>query len=70
VKLVLYALAPERIILGGSVSRSWEHFSASLEDSLGDFAYPSVVRALKIKVSHQEHVAILGAATLFVNQTG
>lgn len=64
VKTVLYALAPERIVLGGSVAKAWKHFRAPLRDSLGDFAYTSVVKALDFKVSTLKHSAILGAAAL------
>lgn len=64
ISLILYALAPERIILGGSVAKSYKHFRAPLRDGLRSFAYPSVVRALDIIVSRTANAAILGAASL------
>jgi len=64
ISLILYALAPAKIILGGSVSKSWRHFRAPLHEALTTFAYPSVLSALAIEVSHIEHAAILGAAKL------
>jgi glucokinase len=63
-KVILYSLAPEMIILGGSVSGSYRHFEKALRESLGDFAYPSVLKRLKVKVSSRQHIAILGAGTL------
>lgn len=67
VQLILYSLAPQRIVLGGSVSRSFKHFRTALETPLADFAYPSVVRALELKVSRVKHVALLGAASLLLD---
>lgn len=69
-KTVLYALAPEMIVLGGSVSRSYKFYKDSLRDSLKDFLYPSVLRGLKIKTSSVKHVAVLGAATLLRDEAG
>jgi glucokinase len=64
VSVILYALAPRRIILGGSVSRSFPHFREALLAALDGFAYPSVRDALELAVSKVEHGAILGAASL------
>ena len=63
-KVILYALAPEMIVLGGSVSNSYPLYRASLEEGLQDFSYQSVLQRLKVKVSTKKHIAILGAGTL------
>lgn len=63
-KIVLLALAPEMIVLGGSVSQSFQFFEKSLNEGLQDFAYPFLVDNLKIRVSKVKNVAILGAANL------
>ena len=68
VKVILYALAPERIILGGSVARAWKHFRAPLAHSLADFAYPSVRKAFRFRLAQAQHGAILGAAALLDHQ--
>ncbi len=68
IKLILYSLAPEMIVLGGSVSHSYPFFSESLQASLQDFAYPSILRKLRLKTSRVKDVAVLGAATLIENQ--
>src|SRR5262249_1677300 len=68
ISLVLYALAPRRIILGGSVSKSRRHFRGSLREALTTFAYPSVLRALEWRISRIKHAAVLGAATLWLNE--
>ncbi len=67
VKVILYALAPERIVLGGSVSAAYKYFKGPLESALFPFAYPSVLKAVDFKISKIKHVAILGAGTLFLN---
>ena len=64
IKNILYAFAPEMIVMGGAVSQSYSMFKKSLEESLKDFAYPCVRDGLKIKVSKVKNVSILGAAHL------
>ena len=67
VKLIMYALDPEIIILGGSVSRSFAWFKESMLASLSTFPYAKSISNLKIEVSEIENVAILGAAALYHN---
>jgi len=64
IKLILYSLAPEMIVLGGSVSQSLPLFEKSMREALSDFAYPSILQQLKLKTSKLKEVAILGAASL------
>jgi glucokinase len=66
IKAILYMLAPEAIILGGSISKSFPLFKNSLESSLNTFAYQKQIQNLKIEVSNQPGVAILGAASLCI----
>jgi glucokinase len=63
-KVILYALAPEMIILGGSVSQSFSFYEKSLRKNLEDFAYQNLVSKLKIRTSKLKDVAVLGAASL------
>jgi len=65
VKAICYAVDPEIIVLGGSVSISLRFFEASLWKTFGDFAYSLSKERLKIEVSDTENVAILGAAALY-----
>ncbi|MBA4317599.1 MAG: sugar kinase [Flavobacterium sp.] len=64
IKSILYMYAPEAIILGGSISKSYPLFKESLELSLKSFAYQKQIEDLKIETSNHEGVAILGAASL------
>ena len=63
-KSILYMYAPEAIILGGSISKSFSLFKESMELSLQSFAYQKKIEDLKIEASNLEGIAILGAASL------
>ncbi len=64
---ILYALDPEAIILGGSVSRAYPFFKEALWKQLENFAYSPVVNRLAIEVSEDPNIPVLGAAGLFYN---
>ncbi len=62
---ILFALAPEAIIFGGSVSKSYKFFSDSMLEFLDDnFPYRRLFNQLAIEVSENENSGILGAASL------
>jgi glucokinase len=65
VKAICYAVDPEVIVLGGSVSRSYGHFQATLWLVFQSYAYSLAKERLKIEVSETENIAILGAAALY-----
>ena len=64
VTVALYAYDPERIILGGSVSKAFPLFKEALWDELQGFAYQNSLKTLSIDVSEEPQIAILGAAAL------
>lgn len=68
VKAILYMFAPEAIIIGGSISKSFPLFKNSLSFSLKSFAYQEQIKNLKIEVSNKSGVAILGAASLCLQE--
>jgi glucokinase len=63
-KSILYAYDPEIIILGGSVSKSFEFFRDAMYQAMQNFAFSNVLLNLKIEVSDLENSAIFGAAAL------
>lgn len=67
IKSILYAYDPEIIILGGSLTKSYEYFKSTMFEAIQDFAYRNVLTNLKIEVSELEHSAIYGAAALYLN---
>lgn len=68
IQAILYAYDPEMIVLGGSVSKSFDLFKDSMYQSLADgFLFKKTLKSLSIQVSEVNHVAIYGAASLYYN---
>jgi len=65
VKVICYAVDPEIVILGGSVSRSYRFFRDGLRAAFATFAYSLTRERLKIEVSETDNIAVLGAAALY-----
>lgn len=68
IKAILYMFAPEAIILGGSISNSFPLFKKSMELTLESFAYQKQIKELKIELSDLNGIAILGAASLCLQE--
>lgn len=68
VKSILYAYDPDIVVLGGSLTKSYEFFKTSMFNAIQDFAYRNVLQNLKIECSELEHSAIYGAAALYLNK--
>ena len=65
---VLFALAPEAVILGGSVSNSYELFEKGMKDVLEkEFPFQRLYQSLTIKVSDLKNSALLGASSLVLD---
>lgn len=65
VKAVLFAVDPEIIVFGGSVSKAFPFFKDALTDAVRTFPYSITARNIKLAVSKTEHIAVLGAAALY-----
>ncbi|NTV81194.1 MAG: ROK family protein [Candidatus Aminicenantes bacterium] len=70
VKAICYAVDPEIIVLGGSVSRSFRFFRAALWEAFQTYAYSLAKERLRIEVSETDGIAILGAAALYFDAMG
>jgi len=68
IKVIVYSIDPEIIVLGGSVSKSFRFFRKEMWKSLEEFGYPKSIEKIMIEVSETEQSAILGAAALFYNE--
>jgi len=66
--LVLYAVDPEVIILGGSVSSAFPFFEAGMRRTLSEFAYKRTLSRIEIRVSQEPRIAVLGAAALCLDR--
>lgn len=67
-KMVLYMLAPEAVILGGSICKAYDYFRESMLQQVQTFAYPDQIKNLIIEVSTLQEPGILGAAALCYGQ--
>ncbi|AHM59802.1 ROK family protein [Flammeovirgaceae bacterium 311] len=64
-KLMLFALSPEAIFLGGSVCKGYSFFKEAMEESISSFPFKLVKEQLVLECSEIESASILGAAALF-----
>ncbi|MBW3467127.1 ROK family protein [Arthrospiribacter ruber] len=64
VKHILYTMAPEAIVLGGSIRKAFPYFKESMLETVSTFRYPSVSANLKILISNLDETAIHGAVAL------
>ncbi len=65
---ILFALAPEAIILGGSVSKAYNYFGDAMHEFLEDnFPYRRLYNQLSIEISDHENSGILGASSLVLD---
>lgn len=68
IKMILYALDVELIILGGSVRHAYPYFSKTMWQQINTIAFQKSARSLRIEVSELENSGVLGAAALFYEQ--
>lgn len=65
---VLYSLAPDAIILGGSVANSYSFFEKGMHAVLkNEFEYQRLYQALKIEISELKNSGVLGASSLVLD---
>lgn len=64
IRIALFAYAPEALVLGGSVSLSFSFFESAMKHQLLGFPFPKLTESLRILVSDDCYIALLGAAAL------
>lgn len=64
IEAILYAYDPEKIVLGGSVSKSFSLYEDYLWAVLEDFAFKNSLKNFKIEASDLDNPGLLGAAAL------
>ncbi|MFB0564231.1 MAG: ROK family protein [Candidatus Aminicenantaceae bacterium] len=62
--IIMFALDPEAIIVGGAISQSFSFFEKSMRERMKTFPYKHAVERLIIETTDQPQIAILGAAAL------
>lgn len=65
IKTIMFAVDPEAIILGGSVTRSYTFFQKTMWKQIQTFPYKNSIDRLVIETSEEQQIAILGAAALY-----
>ena len=65
--MVVHSINPELIILGGSVSKSYQYFKKSMKESLKQSIYERSFSKLKIRLSKTKNIVVLGATTLHLD---
>jgi glucokinase len=64
VKMVMAALDPEAVIIGGGVSRTFRYYEKAMRHEILDFPYAGPAGKIKILASSIDNIAILGASAL------
>lgn len=64
IKIVLYTYDPDSIVLGGSISQTFDIFKEAFYNGLETYGFPNSLKNIDISISKTEHVAVLGAAAL------
>jgi glucokinase len=64
IKTVMYTYDPEVVVLGGSLVNAYRFFAGSMHESMSDTVFPDSVKRLRIFISQNSNIALLGAASL------
>lgn len=64
VQAILYAVDPEIIVFGGSVSKAYPFFEKGMKETLKSFKYRHALKRLVLARSETAEIPILGAAAL------
>lgn len=64
---ILFALAPEAIILGGSVAKSFPYFKDGMYSVISEFPFKRLSQVLVVEVSDLSDSAVLGASSLVMD---
>ncbi len=68
IKTIMFAVDPNKIIIGGSVAHSKKYFEKSLYHTLNTFPYPESLEKLEIIFTETSNIAIFGAASLYYDR--
>lgn len=63
-KAILYAYAPQAIILGGGIAPSFPLFRVAMQEEMQSFPYKVMLDNLQVMVSQQQDAGLLGASVL------
>ncbi len=64
IKTILFSVDPELIIIGGDITRFYPFFESHMWKAMRTFPYLNVIEKLRIEVSEEPDIEILGSAAL------
>lgn len=68
IKMILYTYAPELIILGGSISKSYSYFQRTMWERIRTYVYSNTLNQFRLEVSELENSGVIGAAALYYDK--
>jgi glucokinase len=68
IRLLMYILAPEAFIIGGSVAKSWDLLEEPLQRELDKFRVDLVSKQVKLLPAQLDNTGLYGAAALCISQ--
>ena len=68
IRLLMYILAPEGIVIGGSVAKSWEFLEKPLQEEVNQFPVQLISSKVKLIPAQLENAGLYGAAALCISQ--
>ena len=68
IKTIMLAVDPQKVIIGGSVAQANEFFKTSMWRSILNFPFPSALRDFDVIFSGVRNIAVLGAASLYLDK--
>ncbi len=69
IKTIKLAVDPRKVIIGGSVAQASKYFEHSMWKSLLEFPFPRAMRDFDVIFSDVKNIAVLGAASLYLDRT-
>lgn len=70
IKMMMYAVDPQQVIIGGSIASAMQFFDKSLRKCISDFSYSRTYENLKIRYTQTPNIALLGTASLCYENYG
>ena len=68
IRAVMYILAPEAFVLGGSVSNSWDLLEKPLREEVDKFLVPMISNKVELVRAELDNAGLYGAAALCISQ--
>ncbi|MCK5067685.1 MAG: ROK family protein [Bacteroidales bacterium] len=67
-RIVMYVLAPEAFVIGGSVANSWDLLEKSLREEVDKFLVPMISSKVELVPAQLDNAGLYGAAALCISQ--